>query len=342
MSFLMLVARYQVSTRERTIFSLGGRGYYENPASDMLAFFLRPNAEHGFGTLFLSALFECMGHATIPELTGATVEREIKTLQGNRMDLPIIGEDWCLIVENKIWHIKSNPFEDYEVHAMSLGKKTTLFAVLSPAGEGVRTKHHEWVGIKYADYCDELRRRLGRALFDAPHSKWHLFAREFILHIENELYTAPMTSEQAHFVELHATEMLEAQALLLQYPDYLCFAAKRALEERLAYSVEATKSWAVIIKSPEHWGDAWIALRPPTEIDRDARSPGSLFDISIYPEEGALKRGQCDPEQAELLKDMRHLPKHGCWVTTKGFNDLRAAADFVITRIRLLEKSATA
>ena len=56
-NFLKLATKYQVLPKERTVFSLGGRGYYENAASDMLSFFLRPNAEHGFGTLFLLALF---------------------------------------------------------------------------------------------------------------------------------------------------------------------------------------------------------------------------------------------------------------------------------------------
>jgi hypothetical protein len=32
-----------------------------------------------------------MGETAIPELTGATVEREIKTRLGNRIDLQIIG-----------------------------------------------------------------------------------------------------------------------------------------------------------------------------------------------------------------------------------------------------------
>ena len=59
--FLQMAATHRVPPKERTIFSIGGRGYYENAASDMLAFFLRPHEEHGFGTIFLSVFFECMG-----------------------------------------------------------------------------------------------------------------------------------------------------------------------------------------------------------------------------------------------------------------------------------------
>ena len=144
-NFIKLAGEFRVQTKERTIFSLGGRGYYENATSDMLAFFLRPDAEHGFGTLFLSALFECMGEVAIPEITGATVEREIQTAQGNRLDLQIRGKCWCLIVENKIWHIKNNPFDDYEAHAKLLSKQT-YFAILSPDGG----HPDRWRGISYA------------------------------------------------------------------------------------------------------------------------------------------------------------------------------------------------
>lgn len=341
--FLKQVAEYQAPHKERTIFSLGGRGYYENATSDMLAFFLRPDAEHGFRTLFLIAFFECMGvsKSSIPDLAGVNIERERKTLLGNRIDLEIIGQNWCLIVENKICQTKNNPFEDYENHAKNLGKPTYL-AILSPDGEDVLTTHNRWVGIKYSDYCARLRESLGMSSFNTPHSKWHLFAREFVLHIENEIYTTPMTHEQAHFVEQHATEMLQAKTLLGQYPEYICFATKIALENGLAYTVEVTDGWAVIIKSPEHWGKAWIALRLPTDNDRQGRSPDSLFDISIYPDGHDLKNGQVTPEQSELLRDMRYLPKHNCWITTKGFNELRLAVDFIIKRIKLVEKSPTA
>ena len=34
-----------------TILNVGGRGYYENPMSDLLAFFLDPSACHGLGDL---------------------------------------------------------------------------------------------------------------------------------------------------------------------------------------------------------------------------------------------------------------------------------------------------
>lgn len=43
---------------EQTIFSIGGRGYYENPTSDVLAFFCDSEGTHGLGNLMMEALFD--------------------------------------------------------------------------------------------------------------------------------------------------------------------------------------------------------------------------------------------------------------------------------------------
>ena len=226
-NFIKLAEELRVQTKERTIFSLGGRGYYENATSDILAFFLRPDAEHEFGNMFLSALFECMGEITMPDLSGATVEREIQTAQGNRIDLQIRTKSWCLLVENKIWHIKNNPFDDYETHAKLLSKQT-YFAVLSPDGG-----HPDgWKGISYTKYCAVLRERLGKALFDAPHSKWHLFARELILHIENELYTPAMNPTEITFVEKHTADISKVQKLMSQYRTFFLQKMKSEVGKR--------------------------------------------------------------------------------------------------------------
>lgn len=39
------------SEAQATFLNIGGRGYYENPASDLLQFFFRPDNAHGLGTL---------------------------------------------------------------------------------------------------------------------------------------------------------------------------------------------------------------------------------------------------------------------------------------------------
>ena len=51
------VTKIKLPDLEKTIFSIGGRGHYENPTSDILAFYLDPEAEHQLGSLVLDSLF---------------------------------------------------------------------------------------------------------------------------------------------------------------------------------------------------------------------------------------------------------------------------------------------
>ncbi|HEY4415482.1 MAG TPA: PD-(D/E)XK nuclease family protein [Verrucomicrobiae bacterium] len=278
--FMREVAKRPVSTKERTIFSLGGRGYYENATSDMLAFFLRPDAEHGFGTLFLSTFFDCMcvSERAIPELSGVTIGREIRTNKGNFIDLQILSGDFCLIIENKIRHKVSNPFGDYETHAKALRNKT-YFAILAPHCE---ISQSGWTGISYANYCATLRERLGKAIFAAPHSKWHLFAREFILHIENELYTPAMNQSEIDFVESHTLEITKVQKLKLQYHAFFLQEMQAAMDENFPKDEVRVheRSWfgfaIVVYCDSSKWN------RIDSIVIYKSESKGENFSIRIY------------------------------------------------------------
>ena len=225
--------KYVIPAKEPTLFAVGGRGYYENPASDLLAFFLKPDAEHGLGDLFLSTYLECMKldpHQF--KMSNVSVEREVVTEDHSRIDLRILGLDWCLLIENKIYHWQANPFTSYEDHAKGLSKETNIFSVLSPSGcikkEG---KKEDWKGVAYPDYCKALRGKMAPIFYDLPFSKWPLFAREFILHMENELYTPSMNPEQVAFVEQHADQIAEVQELAEQYQLFIKQELKRRLDE---------------------------------------------------------------------------------------------------------------
>src|SRR6266446_1853737 len=89
--------------REKNIFSIGGRGYYENPTSDLLGFYLDPTEEHGLGDLVLSCLIESLPDPK-PSLLGLeeAPEREYVTQAVNRIDLILHGSGWVIALENKL------------------------------------------------------------------------------------------------------------------------------------------------------------------------------------------------------------------------------------------------
>lgn len=230
-SFLKEVEKY-VSVKEPTLFAVGGRGYYENPATDLLAFFLNPQREHGLGDLFLSTYLDCMKQ-DYSRLEKTDVNPQVQTNEGNFIDLQILGEDWCLLIENKINHLDANPFPDYENHAKGLGKPTKLFSILSRDGHDNTKTGTCWVGVSYKSYCQNLRQKIATIFFASPFSKWHIFAREFILHLENELYPPPMTPGQAKEVEKYADQIAEAEELAKQYREFILQELKRNLEKSI-------------------------------------------------------------------------------------------------------------
>jgi hypothetical protein len=254
-SFLHNEVKKLVSANEPTLFAVGGRGYYENPTTDLLKFFLNPDAKHGLGDLFLSSYLECMkkSHLELNTKKGVDVQSQVITDKGNFIDLQITGPDWCLIIENKIRHWDANDFTDYENHANRPGKQKPIFSILSPNG---RDKHNNgtcWVGVSYKNYLYELLGKMPELDSYNYLSKWKLFAREFILHLKNELYPPPMTHEEAAKVEKYANQIAEAEKLAWQYREFI----RQELKLRLEAIVDGNE-----FGIHEDWRDfCWLGFR---------------------------------------------------------------------------------
>jgi hypothetical protein len=323
-SLLAEARKYAIPPKETTLFAVGGRGYYENPASDLLAFFLQPDAEHGLGNLFLSTFLELIvvEHRQLNMKSCVSVLREAQTEDLSRIDLRIIGPDWCLLIENKIRHGQSNPFTSYEAHAKGLRKKEkTFLAILSPDGH---SEADGWIGVSYEKYCLALRAKLAAMFFESPLSKWHVFAREFILHMENELYNPPMTNDQVAFVEKHADQIDQLQELAQQYRQFVC----QELKVRLDKSVNRNtfNSWLdswnghslVIRCKSQAWGDSDMVLFK-------LEGTGQKFFIRAYLEDGSEPR----LSNAKLaLNDMQYESgRYPYWTSPAGYDSRDEAID---------------
>ncbi|WP_097161373.1 PD-(D/E)XK nuclease family protein [Enterobacter sp. CC120223-11] len=93
----------QPNKTELNLFSIGAQGHYENPISDLLAFFIDPDAGHNLSTLMLEAFMECL-----PGTHGVALSSqpscEVMTITGSRIDILLESEEWVMALENKIWH----------------------------------------------------------------------------------------------------------------------------------------------------------------------------------------------------------------------------------------------
>ena len=166
--------------KEKTVFSIGGRGHYENPISDVLAFFLDPNEVHELGPLVAQAMLKCAGITAAPHSIQA-IYREHVTSEQARLDLVLVGDDWVLAIENKVYHSADNPFSHYKEY---LGRTypghKQYFILLSPKND----KAEGWHPVSFTDLAQAIQANMAEQVLELPFNKWHFFLRDFLTNLK--------------------------------------------------------------------------------------------------------------------------------------------------------------
>jgi hypothetical protein len=236
--------------KEKNLFSLGGRGHYENPITDLLKFFFNPSEEHNFQDLFLSSLFQLLGvsECNMSYTNSIKCSREVYTKEGNRIDLLIENEDWVVVIENKIRHDVSNPLDEYHRFIERMyPKKRKIFLVLAPQKRSVPSN---WRLILYDDLHEIISSNLGSYLLNPtmnPNSKWIFFLREFLLNIKEQTGAEAMDKGKVKFVNKNYDEINQ---LIKLRDEYFYYIAQRcneiiAKEHPEAELLNQTQSWPV-------------------------------------------------------------------------------------------------
>lgn len=284
-SFLDELNQYnQVVDKETSIFCIGSRGYYENPTTDILAFFLDDNESHGLGALVIEALVAILPdeYKKIDCSLVSPPEREIRTKTGKRIDLLLENQQWIMVIENKIFHEQNNPFKDYENHVSKKNasdNKKSIFIILSPSGS-VSQKNPKWIGISYATLINSIKDKLSGYFISEPLNKWVILLREFILHLENIMNKPEVSDENINFILSNLAKIKQAQKM----QDKVLKAYKDQLHNALSVKLNA-ELYSVIV----HW-HGYPAIRFalkgwPTDSDvvlfLDSRK-GKSFCINYY------------------------------------------------------------
>ncbi len=167
--------------KEKTVFSIGGRGHYENPISDVLAFFLDPNEDHELGSLVAQAMLKCAGVPAAPHSIHA-IYREYVTSEQARLDLVLVGDDWLLAIENKVYHTANNPFDHYQEHLnKSFPEHKQYFILLSPKND----KAEGWHPVSFTDLAQAIQANMAEQVLELPFNKWHFFLRDFLTNLKS-------------------------------------------------------------------------------------------------------------------------------------------------------------
>ncbi len=201
-----------------TILNVGGRGYYENPMSDLLAFFLDPSACHGLGDLVLSTLLRSLERNDLnPILTGPPIREDV-----NRIDIVLPGENFVIAIENKIHHEPNNPFDAYRDainrQYANIPEQNRIFCLLAP-----RQPHQ---AIPYWQWLDTRRlialiwEELGHRQRHVEHTKWVLLLQEFLKTVEQELEEG-MNEEQFQEAAKIYIDLVRFDQLRRQFLEFL-------------------------------------------------------------------------------------------------------------------------
>ncbi|MFA0116936.1 PD-(D/E)XK nuclease family protein [Vibrio breoganii] len=270
---------------EPTIFSIGSKGYFENPTTDILAFFCDSNGQHQLGDTALKAMLNCLPdeYHSLDSFLVEKPEREVRTEAGKRIDLLLESSDWVLVLENKIYHQQNNPFDHYErfveeeQNQTRLKSKQKLFVVLSPSGTSPSTR---WHGISYSQLIVKLKANLADQFISQPINKWTLLLREFILHLESLMSQPQLSLDTLDFVldNLHQIKQLQETKVstIELYQQTLHQQLQEELDVELFSKVVYWSGYPAIRFAYQDW---------PTDSDvvlfLDARK-GNSFCINYY------------------------------------------------------------
>lgn len=150
--------------RPQTFMDIAKYPHRESVCSNILAFFMDPAESHGLGTLVLDALADAVDIADTDEGLGGniSIDREVITRAGNRIDILVASDTHAILIENKIYATVSNPLDDYtrylELNYGNLKGHKILLTVF-PTSEG-----REWCfkNLTYESFIDQIRTLLGR------------------------------------------------------------------------------------------------------------------------------------------------------------------------------------
>ena len=164
--------------KSESIFNVAGYPHYENVCSNILAFYLNPNNEHGLGSLLLSSLMELAGGNESYQ-DNIQISRETSTNKGGRLDIVIETDNQIIGIENKIFHHLNNDLTDYSDTLDKWAKRNELDTVKIILSIKKEENESDFVCITYEELWSKTRKNLGDYVSTSS-QKWLLYLIDFM------------------------------------------------------------------------------------------------------------------------------------------------------------------
>jgi hypothetical protein len=208
----------KVVNREPTFMEIAGYPHFENVCSNILAFYLQPNNNHGFGTLFLDVLATLINEEIVTDGQDVDVRREEITKNEKRIDLVIESDDYIIGIENKVDAELNNPFCDYSKHLklLSEGYKKIYKILLSSRSVQPSSKLCGFYPISYEPFFLKVLANIDSysLAVNEPHTT---FLRDFIRTMQNLRQTTMLDQQRLEYFRNNQQNI----TALLNEVDYL-------------------------------------------------------------------------------------------------------------------------
>ncbi len=263
--------QYKVEERELTFFDTAMRNHYENPTTELLAFFLNPKNKHGLGHYFFYGLIDALTQSIPSDLIEdigdiVDIQTEVRVSTGGRIDLLIQTDRAVIVVESKIYHHQKNPFAAYTKYAKDIAKGRPIIQIIFCI-DG-KSSIDGWNGLSFKQFTAAVESQLGQAFMANPYNKWGLFAREFLLHL-NSYEKDQINMDTFNFVVDNLKEISELNALKEQTYTQLVAHINKELESSIeGYEVyhrrhawSGTPAFRFANNNWSSWSDIVLNLR---------------------------------------------------------------------------------
>ena len=180
---------------KETLLDIAGIDHLENQWSNIYAYFLNPNASHGFMRLFIDSLLNIISARTSQsplEMKSFSVVRE-EPVKKKRIDLLIVNDDEAIIIENKVYHSLDNQLDLYwkRPNVPEQNKRGIVLTLWS-----ISVSDTNYINVTHEDYAHEIERNLPK-YFTNANTKALLLLQDFIQNIYN--VTHAMNEEELYF-----------------------------------------------------------------------------------------------------------------------------------------------
>lgn len=206
-----------------TLMEIARFPHWENVYSNILAFLIRTEEVHGFGPLLIRSVLASYRDRLTPDRQNQapdsdrvdrllTVEREITTKRGNRIDILIEGTGFVVCIENKIRSPLNNDLADYRQYCEDTRSGCFLGIVLSPGRisaneiseledpKGLRGEDLRFVSVTYSDIVAKVRERMGNFV-RADNTRYQYLLFDFLEQAGRFDRSIMMNEEQMKFLE---------------------------------------------------------------------------------------------------------------------------------------------